>query len=65
MNGIFKFNHNSIYLYRMAKGKKIKRKSMKELAKGVAKFLKDKEVNENNEQIFNKTLKRTFKPDSK
>jgi hypothetical protein len=44
---------------------KRKRKTMKELAKGVRKFLKGKEVNEDNGERFEKAVKTALRPSSK
>jgi hypothetical protein len=44
---------------------KRKRKTMKELAKGVRQFLKGKEVNENNGELFEKAVKKSLRPNSK
>lgn len=44
---------------------KRKRKTMKELAKGVAKFLHGKKTNKNNRELFERTVKQAVKHDSK
>lgn|GEM_PF-4608361 len=38
---------------------------MKELTKGVSKFLKGKELNKNNSQLFEKAIRKAVKADSK
>lgn len=45
-------------------GKK-KRKTSKELAKSIGKFLEGKEVNKDGKQRFEKAIQRAVKPDSK
>jgi hypothetical protein len=42
--------------------KQKKRKSAKDIAKAVQKFLEGKELNENNEDLFNKVLQKAVKP---
>jgi hypothetical protein len=44
---------------------KRKRKTMKELANGVAKFLHGKKTNKNNGKLFEQTVKQAVKPRSK
>ena len=45
--------------------KKKKEKTMTELTKGVGKFLKEKELNKNNSELFEKAMRKAVKADSK
>lgn len=49
----------------MAKDKKKKAKASEQLAKSIDKFLKERETNRNNRELFDKAIKKAVKRDSK